>query len=69
MTLAEEMELAERRAIEAALTAHGNNRTHAARALGISLRTLRRRLRRVAKSATLTDSPIHGQNASEAGSR
>jgi len=37
----------EEQAIRAALERHGGNRTHAASELGISLRTLRRRLRRM----------------------
>lgn len=60
MTLAE----MEREAIERALAEHGGNRTHAALALGISLRTLRRRLRRMAQvghSGPSADSR-HGDN-------
>lgn len=44
MTLQETLD----RAVEEELAKCGGNRTHAAIALGISLRTLRRRLRRMA---------------------
>jgi transcriptional regulator with PAS, ATPase and Fis domain len=39
------MEEIERVAIETALRRHGGNRTHAAEALGISVRTLQRKLK------------------------
>jgi DNA-binding NtrC family response regulator len=42
----------ERKAIHSALEAFGNNKTHAARALGISLKTLHNKLKRYARKIT-----------------
>lgn len=42
------LEQLERLAIEQSLTQHNGNRTHAAKALGVSVRTVERKLRRYA---------------------
>ena len=58
----------EERAIAAALTRFNNNRTRAARALGISVRTLQRKLgaKNAADDGSLGDEPADGGPAGPA---